>query len=77
MQDGGHVGPSLPGGTERYQDARRQASALKVLLFHRQGWEFEVLDQARIDGTGNPITVNSASPAAAALSIRAAESPVP
>ena len=34
MLDGSHVWPSLPGGAEEYQDARWQASALKVLPFH-------------------------------------------
>src|SRR4249919_221594 len=34
MLDGGHVWPSLPGGAEGYQDARWQASALRVLPFH-------------------------------------------
>jgi hypothetical protein len=34
MQDGGHVWPSLSGTAEGYQDARWQASALKVRPFH-------------------------------------------
>jgi hypothetical protein len=33
MLDRGHFWPSLPGGAEGYQDARWQASALKVLPF--------------------------------------------
>jgi hypothetical protein len=35
MQDGCHVWPSILGKAERYQDARWQASALKVRPFHR------------------------------------------
>jgi len=49
----------IPGGIEEYQDARRQASALKVLPFHLPRLEFEGADEARIDRTSNPFLVDS------------------